>query len=272
MAYSIIKHHGKYNISTRKQAVKYIVIHYVGDGTSKKGSALNNCKYFAGGNRNASAHYFIDDGSVYEYADPKVHYTWHCGDGHGKFGISNANSIGIEVCINGDKPFTSAEISRLTWLVQKLMKDFGVTADHVVRHYDASRKECPYYYAKRSAKWSELKKVITGTQAQSNSSSTSVKTTSAKTDTTTPKPAANTSFPLPRGHWYGTPSSDARNHSGYYSSSERTAIKKIQKVVGSYADGLFGPVTRNKVKTWQIAHGLTPDGLVGIKTWTKLFA
>ena len=74
-----------------------LVLHYTGSGSSSKGAALANCQYFGRANRNASAHYFVDDGSIYEYADPKKWYTWHCGDGHGKYGITNANSIGIGV-------------------------------------------------------------------------------------------------------------------------------------------------------------------------------
>ena len=75
MSYTISKYHGSYNISKRTQDVKYIVCHYVGSGNSSVGSARANCQYFSGGSRNASAHYFIDDGSIYEYADPSEYYT-----------------------------------------------------------------------------------------------------------------------------------------------------------------------------------------------------
>lgn len=34
MAYEIKQYHGKYNIQKRTVAIKYIVIHYVGAGTS----------------------------------------------------------------------------------------------------------------------------------------------------------------------------------------------------------------------------------------------
>lgn len=161
MGYVIQKYHGKYNTQARGGTkVKYIVVHYVGAGTSAPGSALANCKYFAGGNRQASAHYFIDDGSIYEYADPSV-ATWHCGDGHGRYGITNNNSIGIEVCNNGG-PYTAKEIDRLTWLVQRLMKQYGVPASRVVRHYDASRKMCPLYYVQNPSAWKSLHAQITG--------------------------------------------------------------------------------------------------------------
>lgn len=161
MGYEINQYHGGYNIQKRNTTVKYIVVHYVGAGSSAAGSALANCKYFASGNRNASAHYFIDDAYIYEYANPSTYATWHCGDGRGRYGITNQNSIGIEVCNNGG-PYTSAEIDRLTFLVQKLMKQFNVNADHVVRHYDASRKQCPLYYVQNAAEWTKLHSQITG--------------------------------------------------------------------------------------------------------------
>ncbi|ACV22557.1 N-acetylmuramoyl-L-alanine amidase CwlH precursor [Slackia heliotrinireducens] len=166
MSYEINKHHGSYNIQPRSaSAVKYIVVHYTGSGTSAAPAALNNCQYFSGGDRQASAHYFIDDETIYEYADPSRHLTWHVGDGRGKYGITNTNSIGIEVCQDGDRPFTEAETKRLQWLVRRLMDEYGVPADRVVRHYDASRKLCPYYYTPGGsggdAAWKALHRRIT---------------------------------------------------------------------------------------------------------------
>lgn len=162
MAYSITKKHGSFNRSPHYGSYKYIVVHYTGSGTSKKGAAKANCIYFGSGYRKASAHYFVDDGSIYEYLDPSKYYAWHVGDGKGAYGITNANSIGIEVCLNGDKPYTDKEIARVTWLVQYLMKKHDIPASNVVRHYDASRKMCPYFYAKRKDKWTALRKQLVG--------------------------------------------------------------------------------------------------------------
>lgn len=162
MDYYIELYHGTYNRTRRvNSSISYIVVHYTGSGTSKTGSARANCIYFAGGNRKASADYFIDDGSIYEYNNPDDgYYTWHCGDGRGKYGITNSNSIGIEVCNNGG-PYTDDEVDRLAWLVQKLMSKYGIGADHVVRHYDASRKQCPLYYVQNHSAWEELHALIT---------------------------------------------------------------------------------------------------------------
>lgn len=144
------------------RAIKYIVVHYTGTDAS----ALNNVKYFSGGNRNASADFFIDkDGSTYQFnAEIKNYYSWHCGDGKGKYGITNANSIGIEVVSSGAE-FTDAQKKALRELVTWLMGKYGIAASNVVRHYDASRKTCPAPYAGSSAKdakWRELHAYVTG--------------------------------------------------------------------------------------------------------------
>lgn len=162
---TINKYFGWYNISTRYGAPQYIVVHYTGAGSSSPGNALANCKYFAACNRNASADFFIDDSGIWQYnPDISRYYTWAVGDGYGKYGITNANSIEIEVCQGAyaDYPFTSNQISYLTQLVSHLMKQYGISKDHVVRHYDASRKLCPYYYAKNSNAWLDLRRKITG--------------------------------------------------------------------------------------------------------------
>lgn len=162
MKYNIEKYTGSYNLSRRYGAIKYLVIHYTAAQTPDYPHAKNNCQYFAGGNRNASADWFIDNESIYQYnPDPSTYYTWEVGDGGGRYGITNSNSIGIEVCQIGDQPFTEQEIDRLADLTQHLMATYGIPAERVVRHYDASRKSCPEYYARRQSEWNKLHARIT---------------------------------------------------------------------------------------------------------------
>ncbi len=53
----------------------------------------------------------------------------------------------------------------------------------------------------------------------------------------------------------------------YKEGSRDVAMNKaIQRKVGAPADGKFGPQTTRFVKSWQVAKGLTPDGLIGPKT------
>jgi putative chitinase len=49
-------------------------------------------------------------------------------------------------------------------------------------------------------------------------------------------------------------------------------VVKLQVKLGVDPIGKFGPKTEAAVKGWQSAHGLTPDGIVGDATWSKLFA
>lgn len=47
-------------------------------------------------------------------------------------------------------------------------------------------------------------------------------------------------------------------------------VKTWQQILGDLAqDGMFGPLTVSATIKWQKAHGLKPDGKVGIMTWTK---
>lgn len=148
----------RYNVtSSPGRSVKHIVIHYTGTSAD----AQSNCQYFSAGNRNASADFFVNkDGSIYQFnGDPNNYYTWHCGDGGGRYGITNAQSIGIEN-VSAGEDFTSQQISGLTSLVQYLMKLYNVSASNVVRHYDASRKLCPAPYIDEN-KWKTLWQQIT---------------------------------------------------------------------------------------------------------------
>ena len=48
-------------------------------------------------------------------------------------------------------------------------------------------------------------------------------------------------------------------------------VIKLQQALGLKADGIFGPGTDKAVKVFQSKNGLTPDGVVGDGTWSKLF-
>lgn len=56
-----------------------------------------------------------------------------------------------------------------------------------------------------------------------------------------------------------------------YRQGDRGAVvKQIQKVVGCYPDGVWGPLTTEGVKAWQAANGLVADGVAGMKTLAKM--
>jgi putative chitinase len=47
-------------------------------------------------------------------------------------------------------------------------------------------------------------------------------------------------------------------------------VKKLQSKLGLSADGDFGKKTEEAVKNFQLKNSLTPDGIVGDNTWTKI--
>jgi N-acetylmuramoyl-L-alanine amidase CwlA len=46
--------------------------------------------------------------------------------------------------------FTTETQESLVWLVAKLMKEYGIGIDHVIRHYDVTGKICPNPYVKNN--------------------------------------------------------------------------------------------------------------------------
>src|SRR5699024_2654866 len=88
-----------------------------------------------------------------------------------------------------------------------------------------------------------------------------------KTKTTS---ASGAKFPLAKGHYYYTESKSSKVHSGYWK-SDRPAIRKIQRKVGTGVDGGYGVKTKAAVMKWQKKHGLKADGAVGRSTWSAMF-
>ena len=159
--------------------IKYIVIHYTG----ALGDAQANCNYFAGGNRNASAHYFVGyDGAIWQSVEDK-NIAWHCGANSYKHAeCRNANSIGIEMCVrkkstasmgatDKDWYFEDATVEAAAELTRYLMDKYNVPASHVIRHYDVTGKICPnpYVYNTTAHTWEEFKQLISGAASAGSS-------------------------------------------------------------------------------------------------------
>lgn len=137
----IVKKQMAYNYSIRKSAIEYIVVHDTGN-TAAGSNASAHYNYFNGDDRESSADIFVDDHFAWYVNDYTKYYSWHCGDGHGAYGITNGNSVGVEMCINIDGDYETA-MRNTVEVVRSLMKELNIPFERVVRHYDASRKDCP---------------------------------------------------------------------------------------------------------------------------------
>lgn len=146
--------------------VEWVIIHNTANSQSYEGMAKNNADYFynndlSNTDKASSAHYFIDDGDTVWQSVPETDRAWHIGDGASRNGAYNYNSIGIETCEPSWGEFTDNEKETLRWLVRDLMERYNVDADHVVRHYDVTYKNCPWYYVGNDEAWEELHEYIT---------------------------------------------------------------------------------------------------------------
>ena len=135
----------KYNRTAKtrtKKDIKAIVVHYTANyGEKADGKAHFN--YFNSADRDSSADVFIDDHSIWKINDWFNYYSWAIGDGKGRYGWTNSNTISIEMCVNKDGNFNKMIENTITYI--RYLHSQGYTTT-LIRHYDASRKLCPVYF------------------------------------------------------------------------------------------------------------------------------
>lgn len=154
----------------RSHVIDRIVIHY----TATLASACNNAIYFSRNERQgSSAHYFVDDITDEIYQSVAEGDTaWRAGNW-----LMNRRSVGIEVLSAGED-YSEVEAGKLAWLVQTLMKRYGISEGGVIRHYDVTGKVCPAPYIAAGC-WVALRSRIcrgiasSGTTAAESSGSSS---------------------------------------------------------------------------------------------------
>ena len=153
----------KYN-HYETNVVKYIIIHYTGNNTD---SAKNNAIYFNGGNRNASAHYFVDDVSIYQVVEDNKG-AWHIGNS--KTAPNNQNSLGVEMCCKNGVVTEKTEENTLQ-LVKYLMKKYNVPIANVRTHAEVTNygKTCPNWNANGWQRWKNFKNKLVSTPSTTTS-------------------------------------------------------------------------------------------------------
>lgn len=158
-------HKSNYGGSRSEEDIKYIVIHYTGNNGD---TAANNCKYFQGANRNASAHYFVDGGNYVYKSVPVKSVAWSVGGFYSQSGgagsfykkCTNANSLSVEMC-NCVKSVPDKVFDQTVELTRFLMDKYNVPPSRVIRHWDVNGKECPArWIGKSNDGWDKFKRAI----------------------------------------------------------------------------------------------------------------
>ena len=156
-----------YGGSRAASQIRYLVYHYTGNDGDM---AANNAKYFQNNIVKASAHYFVDDTTVWRSV-PDLKVAWSVGGskyanadktgGGTMYGvITNTNSLSIEMCDtirNGVYQASEATLANAAALGRALMEKYGIPIENVYRHFDVTGKHCPSYLVS-AQKWAEFKK------------------------------------------------------------------------------------------------------------------
>ncbi len=134
------------------RSIKYLIIHYTA-GTISAAGVAKSMKTYWERKKLASADFGVDDGTMVQFnPDPRNYYCWAVSGGNG---ITNANSVSIEICSSLKKGtdqthpnhegwyFTEAALANAVKLAKILMAKYNIPIERVVRHYDVTGKLCP---------------------------------------------------------------------------------------------------------------------------------
>lgn len=139
--------------------VSDIVIHYTGN---ERDTAKGNANYFHTGSRGASAHFFVDETSIWQSVR-LVDMAWHFSADQYKHPTArNHNTLGIELCTSGNYKVSEKTKENGAQLCAQLCKLIDISADqvneHVFRHWDMTGKNCPAQMAGAGNKeWAQFK-------------------------------------------------------------------------------------------------------------------
>ena len=131
--------------------IKYIVLHEAKDDN------ISSINEFQKNNLNKSIHYYVNKKSISRCVnDESTAYSVSISTMTNDKSIKNSNSINIMISKSGN-----AEVMELTAeLIADKMKEYNITLDNVVRHYDLNNKvNCPSSLIDDN-KWKEFKELI----------------------------------------------------------------------------------------------------------------
>lgn len=147
-----------YSRSGEKQnKIDYLVIHWVGNAVSSANANRNYFESLKNSHKTyASSHYIIGlEGEIIRCI-PDDEVAFHSGNYS-----MNRKSIGIEDCHpDWEGKFNDSTYNSLIELCANLCKQYGISINNIIRHYDVTRKCCPKYYVEHDEAWQQLKQDI----------------------------------------------------------------------------------------------------------------
>lgn len=139
--------------------IEYLVIHYVG----AESTARNNAIYFASRYVGASAHYFVDETSIYQSVYDK-NIAWSLGNNTYKHPKArNHNTLNIEMCVkkkSGKWYFEPKTVTNTIALSRYLVNKYKIPKTNLIRHYDVTGKNCPEPFVRDTKAWNDFKNKV----------------------------------------------------------------------------------------------------------------
>lgn len=138
----------------------WIVVHET-DNFRKGTGAATHARAHNIGSLSTSVQYYVDDVAIYQTLEHDDG-AWAVGKEYGKppvAGVNNCNTINIEICVNPDSDYDRARFNCID-LVKYLIRETGIPADRVIRHYDAKLKWCPRKMMDNPALWTSFKAAL----------------------------------------------------------------------------------------------------------------
>lgn len=143
---------------TKLKKIRGVVIHYVGNPGTTAQANRNYFESLASGEDGvyASAHFIVGlEGEVVQCVPlTEISYASN---------RRNADTVSIEVCHPGaDGKFSPVTYRRVVELTAWLCRQFHLSADDVIRHYDITGKICPKYYVDHPEAWRQFRRAVEG--------------------------------------------------------------------------------------------------------------
>lgn len=285
-----------HNTTARSSKPVYICVHATADDGA---SAKNEVNYFnQKSSTRASADIFCDEDIYFYNNDILNRYCWAVGGrklktcGGSMHGIvTNKNSISVEMCCYKDKSgrwcITDQTYISTVYIVKYLMKEYGIPAKNVVRHYDVTGKMCPCVYGfiaenGNDSIWQKMKKDIAGSadqvpvQPKKDTASVKTKLTVDGICGKSTISAMQKFFHTPidgiiSGQYAGFKNIHKGITSIEYGHGGSSVVRALQKWLGVTSDGSLGPAT---IRAWQRKMNTPIDGVISlpsllIKEWQK---
>lgn len=217
----------------------------------------------------------VDDGSVKVYQTLPWNYrSW--GVGSGKKGSYNSSHIQFEICEDGlkNEDYYNKAFNLAKELCAFLCEKYGISTDNIVGHYEAAAAG----YGSNHGDPRNWQKKFGGSMDQFRAD---VKAMLGQVDgnTVVSEPEAQPEPEVKPAQTTTTQTaSGVVNMNTLRNGSKGTQVKVLQWLLNENGynagtvDGIFGSNTRNAVKAYQKAKGLSVDGVVGKNTWAKLLA